>query len=262
MGIKKSKIELHNAWTLDLENKLNGIYISKEDIGCKEQLLNRGFILDRYPQPFWGNITNPEVIVLGLNPSDEFITDRLESILFSKEIENNLNGNIPLNWKKLKTDLSTDLTKTKEFLGSESKTFKLLELFKDYPYLSDKKKELWCDKVFDGYSYNPNEIGFFNLVGYASKDSNSLDYSFIKKELFTTKILIKYLNNLIEAKTTKLIIIVWGKSKWIENGLKVNDKELIVVNENKNNRNKQLKYVEKIEDILEKLDIRSIKESQ
>ena len=258
MGIKESKIALHKAWTLDEENKLNGIYISKEDIGCIGQL-NNGFVLDRYPQPFWGNITNPEVIVLGLNPSDEFITDRLESILFSKEIEDNLKGNRPLNWENLKTDLSTDLIKTKEVLGSESKTFKLLDLFKDYPHLSNNKKKLWWDKVFDGYYYDPNEIGFFNLVGYASKDSNSLNDSSIKKELFTTKILIKYLNDLIEEKTTKLIIIVWGKKNWIENGLKVNGKELIVVNE-KNYRNKQLRYVKDIKGILEKLDINSINE--
>lgn len=179
-----------------------------------------------------------------------------------------MNGISELNFKELNANLFNEIEFVKEAIGMESKTYKILSLFSNYPSIGKTSEELWWDKVFEGYKYNPSSIGFFNLVGYSSLNSDSINSKVLNMP--TTKVLLEYLNILIKNDALKLVILIWGKQKWKNSSKKLktllltdllsgkyNKKRLIIVNE-LNSRNKMIKNVNSFDKILDELKLKSI----
>lgn len=198
------------------------------------------------PHPWWGNVENPEIIVLAKNPSYAPIDDEKDEL--DKEFKDDLMENI----------------KNKD---------KSLNLFK---FINTETFKWWKETIGELYKEGDDDhsfikkVGFFNLCGYHSeefkqikklkeknqilKDENFKDF-FKRFKLLneTNKFIYKYnykylptqnavglhVQKLINNPSTKYIIVIWGYDKWVDLGVdfsNAKDKLLIVNKYNYRNR--------------------------
>lgn len=228
-------------------NEKGGFYIASKDIaffprGQKDLLYNTKV----YPQPWWGNIVNPKIVVLSLNPSYDEGADELDNAVFRNILEENLENPVSLFGNKFKNEY-------------------------DVPFKYSSVSEWWRnvfseiipnDLLEDSDEINlfNENVGIFNLDGYHSKNVDKLN-----SHLSTSKKMVEYINSLAQCEN-RLFIFVWGKGTWDKRGLKVTS-NFIEVNKSHKNciinpRNKMLKNKinnvkdkEKLKDILINLNL-------
>jgi hypothetical protein len=226
--------KLENAWKLKTINiQYDGVdtthYISSVDYDkLKNKLLMPCYYQTNIlPQPFFGNIESPEIIVLAKNPKYE----GKKSVDESEEIINKSSANYP-----------EDI-----FLENRNKYF---ENNRTNHCTLDWWKKSFCeligDKCFEDVLDN---VGIFNLCGYHSKNYFDLPKKIRKdigEEILPSQEALKeHLNKLINAPTTKLVIIIWGEKPW-RSFLDINydEEKLLIVNEEKQ-QNPIIKYAKK-----------------
>ena len=197
-------------------------YYFKCDKDCLDAI-NEKFVLSVYPHQWWGNVLNPSVVVLAINPHYGVGEDELDSAVFEKLILNNYslnNGhgqylfddsigecNVPFKyssvsrwWRNIFEDILPDVLSDN---------------------LNDKEKK-------EIHSFNGN-VGFFNLVGYQSRNADNIT----KINCESEKRILAHVNELAKDKN-RVFIYVWGKDKWdkafAKNEMKCNIKNYIEVN--------------------------------
>jgi len=223
---------LQVSWELD--DTIDSCFISKEDkeIFDKYHLYNK-FKLHLHPHPWYGNIKDPEIVVLAINPSYARNSDELDSEVY-KEI---FISNLQMFNKNRGAYLFNE-----EINGINNIPFK-------YSSVSE-----WWEKVFEEIVTDENgnlkdndflnsfnkKVGIFNLIGYHSANSTNLNCNGIK-ELNTVKNTVKYIEKLMNDED-KIFIFVWGKALWEKIGkLKIpEDTKCFVINDG-NYRNKYIK---------------------
>lgn len=149
------------------------------------------------PQPWWGNIRKPEVIILALNPGVDN-TEEYDEKNFKEEIIRNLLGEHTLNWMT-------------EDDSSAHRWWKMT--FKDLI----EKGDIAPEEIY-------KKVGIFELVGYHSESFRSDDYSTLEKMmknelglkegvLPTQQALFDHLNFLIK-EYKPIVVIIWGQKFW------------------------------------------------
>lgn len=214
--MKESLRKLIKIWDLDEENYNKGIYISKKDLEYLANNVEKFEIKNSYysygkdkkvyfnlvPKPWWGNIENPEVIILLLNPGFTKDDDEDKKILSDHNFEEN-NAH-------LKEEMINNLKQSNNNINWFDDKWKKAG---SYHWWKPRLKEIAGElKADDPYNYIYNNIGFFEFFGYHSK---SFDLSFLKNDEFlpTQKAMFEYLNKLIKV-NNPLVVIVWGQKKW------------------------------------------------
>jgi hypothetical protein len=155
------------------------------------------FRFDFLPQPWWGNIKNPKVIVLALNPGiDE--TEKVDEENLREDILLNLKGKNTINWMS-------------EGITSGHKWWKAT--FKDII----QSGLITPDMIY-------KKVGVFELIGYHSKRFNSGGYETVER-MVNTKLgvisgvlptqdaMFAHLSYLIK-NTNPIVIIIWGQKFW------------------------------------------------
>lgn len=183
------------------------------------------------PQPFFGNIDNPDIILLALNPKFDYEKSYAEH----KEL---LDRGISVADYITNTNIIFDNTSSKY-------TFN------------------WWKEVFDGalpenYNFENllGNIGIFNLCGYHSKSFNKLPKACFKEnisELPTQTALRNHLKKLMLENPNRLILVIWGNDYWksffnkIEKGYFNNHilPNMILVNQTNEFSNKPNKIISK-----------------
>lgn len=153
------------------------------------------------PQPYFGNIMNPDIIILALNPSYAPGDDEIDTYLFKTRIKDDY----------LKSLQNVDFTKKidydelNNFLNNTNEA-------PDINYCFINTWKWWQNNVFRNIVFQEKEIGIINLCSYHSKQYRPF------KELFKSQYNFKnYLKPKLEefkSDDSKLLIIVWGKSEW------------------------------------------------
>ena len=160
------------------------------------------FNFDFVPQPYWGNIKNPKIIVLTLNPGfyreEDFRTNEKHKQTFL----NNLKQNPSLNWLNF-------------------------EEGKDRKWWFNTIKDLLDENISINDIYR--KIGFFEFNGYHSKSFKSKTYNTIKELnkyefgiksgiLPTQKAMFDYIDSLLNQESSKkpLVAIIWGQRFWVQ----------------------------------------------
>ena len=185
------------------------------------------------PQPFFGKIENPKIVILALNPkylpleSESEIKKVFKLTKDKKYISDN--------------ELSTYINNTNKIFEEDECT-----------------KQWWKNNVFDGLEYSDidvilDNVAIFNLCGYHSLNYQSIPRNVLERELPTQTALKEHLAFVLSQENVQ-IIKIWGvewkdfleqikqqikndpvKSKNFED----NVNNMLVVNE-KNPRNKKI----------------------
>ncbi|MDE6407044.1 MAG: hypothetical protein K2K50_00365, partial [Anaeroplasmataceae bacterium] len=218
---KKTLDKLYDAWAGTFDESPNGYDITKRYISQNDKAPGKvpQSFFDNYkthvvPLPFWGNIKDPDYIVLGLNPSYEPFVDELESSLFYDELKNTLeeSSKTKINWLDKNFDLRAKLL-VKE-LNLNINDTKINKISKNNKVNATAK---WWNEVFDIEFKNEEikksafgKIAFFNLCGYHSGSFNETGI----KALPTVKATIEYVKCLMktqtEEKKDRRIILICG----------------------------------------------------
>ena len=178
------------------------------NITYKENYL---YHLDVLPQPFFGDVSNADVLILAKNPSyamyeDEYDTWTYEKYITEQKSEINLN----------------------DFNDNYYKILKNVDFFKKF---DNKFNSLffntwkWWNKNVIGEGVKPKsdtKVAFVNYCQYHSKEYYNVNYNSFQP----SDEIIKQLKNNLDK---KLIIIVWGDDLW-KNVL--GNKNTIILNKN------------------------------
>lgn len=238
---KKTVDLLKEAWKLEkIEITFPGVsqkthYIAKADYDKMNNKLSISYYYHThvFPQPFFGNIENPKIIVLAKNP-------RYKKIESENEIDN-------LNLEKYIDDPNV-------IFGEGGHTKK---------WWNESFKELIFDENFDIFL---NNVGIFNLCGYHSETYFDVPKRILKdmgdyKVLPTQQVLKEHLKELINVDNLPIVIVIWGMKEWKsflgENIFEqlINQEKLLVVNEGQNvsKQNHSINKAKKYKDFEEKL---------
>lgn len=201
--INDSYNNLINIWS---NLSTNPPYIAKEDLLAMNLKNNNkvkiDFNFDFLPQPYWGNIKNPKIIILTLNPGFYSEEDYKTNTVYKTNLLNNLKQQPSLNW------------------------FDLLET-KDKTWWFNTIKDLLDDNIALDDIYH--KVGFFELLGYHSKsfkaksysnlnDLNKVEFGIENGILPSQKAMFDYLESLLSQDEGKrpLVAIIWGQKFWLQ----------------------------------------------
>lgn len=193
---------LVNIWTDITENEP---YLAKEDekvidarcLSVQKTDDLTDFRFDFLPQPWWGNIENPCVIVLALNPGiDE--TEKEDEEKYKDKILLNLKGKDTINW------MSEGKSSGHKWWNN---TFK--EII--------QKGSIDQDNIY-------KKVGVFELIAYHSEKFNSGGYETLEKMLEkklgvksgllpTQYALFDHISYLIK-EIKPIVVIIWGQKFW------------------------------------------------
>lgn len=206
--------ELISSWELIEEN---GRFIAKADKNLIESHISSDnfssgdikFNFNLKPFPWWGNITNPKIIVLALNPKyekDEKDKHEQNKHKENHSFEKNLANNPTIDWLDFKE---------KEELTVSQKWWK--RTFDDIIEILNKKNKS-KDLIY-------KKIGIFELYGYYSKsfsDKGCIERVNLNEFgsaviLPTQAALFKHLNFLMKQDCPPLLVIIWGQKYWVAN---------------------------------------------
>lgn len=171
--------------------------IDEKYIAIKKIDDRTAFRFDFLPQPWWGNIKNPDVIILALNPGIDN-TEKEDEEKYKDKILLNLNGHDTINWMS-------------DGNSSGHKWWK--DTFKDIIQMGTIDQ----DTIY-------NKVGVFQLIGYHSEKFNSGDYETLEKMLkaklgvksglLPTQIAVfNHLSYLIK-EYKPVVVIIWGQKFW------------------------------------------------
>lgn len=223
-------IQLKDAWRMDKEQINKGIFESVLDSNVLKSNLKLSYFFQTHllPQPFWGNIINPRIVVLGLNPSYDPVNDEQDELILKNGLDRNLNDyNFKFNWFDYKKTINNDVTSGFKFW---SQTLGELHHGNDNLYCDEKR-------IFD-------KVGFFNLYGYHKSPFKEIQQKCFKetcndKYLPTQIALFNHLKSIISKDTH--VIVIWGHQYWEDTGLlsehNIDTSKLLIVNRNQGNNN-------------------------
>ncbi len=217
--------ELRKCFKFNDEELKNGHYIFECDINDID-IIKYKFVTTVYPHQWWGNIVNPKIVFLALNPGYSKGADELDSAVFENIIMKNY---------KLENNIGQNVFNNKN-LGYKDLSFDYSSTYKWWRNIFDGIiPEDWFDNDVTMEIFNKN-VAFFNLVGYQSENTSSL-----YKKCKSTKLIAKYVNLLAREDKNRLFIFIWGKDDWDK--IIVNNKinNFIEINKNDNkNRDKEI----------------------
>ena len=201
---------LKNVW--EIENN-----VAKQDVESINPILKMEYFYqtDLYPQPWWGNIEKPKIIVLALNPSYDPITDDEDEKYIEQDLKSNLSTR-SFNWFNHKK-VTLNSGKERETSGFKWWKQTLGDLYNE---TNEREKNIY------------EKIGFFQLVGYHSKTySKLIRKCFMEKhKCFPTQnAIVNHVNEIIR-EDNPIVVVLWGYQHWIEVGLKISDDRVIRVN--------------------------------
>ena len=199
--------ELCEVWKLYRDNNYvcsSKDYEAMNNNESVKKMANKNFTFENVlPEPWWGNIKNPNVIILGRCPKYMEKSDEKEYEEFKKKLSSN----------QMLTEINWLDNIDKEYNYS-GKWWKNNVLSKFY---DDSKK---INKETDNYLYK--NIGYFNLVGYHATTGTYLRKTIYKGKnaIPSVQAIVKYVNEIIK-NYKPLVIFMWKKNKgeWIESGL-------------------------------------------
>ena len=216
----KTLERLKNVWMLDPSKEDE--FESLEDTQVLKEGLKLRYFFQTHlrPQPFWGNIENPKVIVLGLNPSYDPMDDELDEESIKDDLMRNINEpKFRYNWFNHNVRNGGKLTSGYKFW---TQTLGRL--------LTDEKLKCTEDQIY-------RMVGFFNFIGYHRSPFNPIQKKcFNNKDqiLPTQKALYDHLKSIITNDT--YIVLIWGYDYWKSTELfthKAFDRsKLLIVNRN------------------------------
>ena len=195
-------------------NESNGEYYFKNDNDClmkydkfvnnekhnEEYKSNYKIHLEVLPQPFFGNIDNPEILVLAKNPSYDEFGDEFDTKMYLEK-RNDYENYID-DLKKVNLSKKIDVNKFIEVVKSDH-----LDIADDnINYLFFNAWKWWKENVFCQIELN-EKLCCLNLHGYHSRYYNEVNDN--------KNINIECLKQLLESfKNVKQIFVVWGDSLW------------------------------------------------
>lgn len=244
---------LYDSWDFDIQNRVSNkdssvLYENKrEDIKLNLSYFYQTHLL---PQPWWGNIIDPKVIVLALNPSYDPINDekdeRIPGVIES--LNNNLiSGQHTMNWFKFQ-----DAEATKWWMRTLGDSYNKNDLdliyknvgfFNFCGYHRDSFKNVTQKCLIKKPSFSKglrNFVDTFDDIVRNLSDKNIPFYN--DKYLPTQNAIVLHINKLIRSSKTKNIVVIWGYKEWVNAGVKfietgVTDKLLIVNKYSQTNHN-------------------------
>lgn len=286
---------LFKSWNLEEDDNNRFIAkIDKDKIGNIPDSIAKYNPVGVYPQPWWGNINNPKILVLGKNPSYTEKDEEEESEKFGDKLRANLESKT-INWLDEKNRKYENKDKFYctfrfwkqvlnyiispnyvELMEEYNKIEKLLDIkLIETTKIKNKIKSAFkeearetidndiCDKIYE-------KVGFFNLCGYHSKEYDEISVAFNNEMLPTQNELKSYLKQMLNHSdcSVKMIIVVWGFDKWekfLFNDVPNYEKKILVVNQgqgtnqcivNSNNikEENKKKFVEKFRNYLNNED--------
>ncbi len=154
-------------------------------------------MVELVPQLFWGNLKDPQLVILGKNPSYT-VEDELDCKYYSKELKENL---------KVENHCDAKKEDVVNLLSNLSNRF----------YTSNASR--WWRRYLSGLSKNNDnkqvsmsEIGIFNIYGYYAKDG-SPDEAYHNAKMLEKAHIIKYIDTVYNVlQTAKTIVIMWKGS--------------------------------------------------
>lgn len=203
--------DLLKTWKLKSFDMNSTNKYSVQDGDQLNEQLNLSYFYQTHllPQPWWGNIIDPKIIVLALNPSYDPINDENDEKVIRDSLIKALKGSQSFSWlNKLQNEKQTETSGYKfwsKSLGS------LLEGINE-------------EQIIE-------KIGFFNFVGYHSNPFKQIPKRCFKSKsgnLVTTEKLIRYLNLIKEH--ADYVIVLWGYDYWKNANLEVEKEKLVIVN--------------------------------
>lgn len=242
MMSKTTAAELREAWKLkkiffnsSIQSLNFDSYISEEDFEhIKEDKRNEFFNFYQthvLPQPFFGNIEDPKIVVLAKNPAYDIFNEVVEFDALKKGYISKHNEDE--NLINFISNGGNDTLFDNEFLDENNNCY------------CTKK---WWNTVFKdllpegGIKKILTKIGIFNLCGYHSRSYYEFPKYFLKDEkvCFPTQTALK--EHLKQLPNGTIFIIIWGEPEWIR-FLKDEDEDnffknrhLLVVNKNKDGK--------------------------
>jgi hypothetical protein len=224
---KSSLKELKDAWKMNIEQKNIDIFESELDMKVLKSNLKLSYFFQTHllPQPFWGNIANPKIVVLGLNPSYDPVNDEQDEFELMGDLVKNLNDyDFSFNWfnhKKNNSELTSGFKFWSETLGEF--------------HHGSKDPNCVEQSIFEN-------VGFFNLYGYHKSPFKEIQQKCFRptykgKYLPTQKALFTHLKTIISKDT--YVIVIWGYQYWKDTGVLsevyIDTSKLLIVNRNKGN---------------------------
>ena len=200
--------ELIDIWKF---NSSDNEYISINDDKCFKQndILKLSYFYRTHvlPLPFMGEVDNPDVLILALNPSYDPINDEEDTKKIKKE--NYINDLFDV-------DFFSNIENSRATIGEHTFNW-------------------WKTRVFNNVELNGNySIGIFNLCGYHSREYRKIQSTYLKDNSYlpTQNMTKEIVSGLINKIKTKLIIVIWGKDSWKDYlGFNLNKGNVVVLNE-------------------------------
>lgn len=189
--------QLKIVWTLKPGEK-----VSQKDFAAIHPKLSLQYFFQTHlmPQPWWGNIEDPDIIFLALNPSYDPVIDDEDELAIESDLKENLVSK-SFNWFQHKEIIDSG-NKKRKTSGYQWWKATLGDLYKQ----DDLNTEM---KIY-------HKIGFFQLCGYHSKSYFKLTRKCLlgKKNLLPTQeTIVEYINELIK-KRDRYIVLIWGEKHW------------------------------------------------
>lgn len=210
--------KLREVWTLKPDE-----HVSIHDLKVIDPIIKLDYFYQTHllPQPWWGNIEDPEVLFLSLNPSYVPIIDDEDENYIQSFLKENLRSK-SINW--------FDHKYIKDRNGQNRKT-------SSFQWWENKLKGLHSAGISNDEEKIYNKIGFFQLCGYHSREYRPMAKKcFVGvKELPTQTVVVEHVRTLLN-KYDPYVVIIWGKKEWEDACGKFNPEKLVILNE-KNTRN-------------------------
>jgi hypothetical protein len=245
-SIKIDTIDLlYESWDFDIDNKVSKkdavvLYYHKE-LGKENLKLSYFYQTHVLPHPWWGNINNPKVIVLGLNPSYDPINDEMDDKLpgVYDALLNNIDKNKnPINWLNFSHAITSQWWK--ETLGSlitsvgKESIYKNVGFFNLCGYHRDSYKNVQQKCLIKKENMNHDLKEFVNKFDFISQSLSDQIPIYNDKYLPTQNAIILHINKLIRSSEVKHVILLWGHKEWVDAGINLRDseisKKLLIVN--------------------------------
>jgi hypothetical protein len=244
------------------------LYYQKE-LGNENLKLSYFYQTHVLPHPWWGNINNPKVIVLGLNPSYDPINDEMDDKLpgvYDALLNNKDKNKKPINWLNLSHTITSQWWK--ETLGSlitsvgKESIYKNVGFFNLCGYHRDSYKNVQQKCLIKKESMNNELKEFVNKFDFISQSLSDKIPRYNDKYLPTQNAIILHINKLIRSSEVKYIILLWGYNEWFYAGINLKDskisKKLLIVNKyNSSNHcitNTHLSYKQNNKNVTDKKD--------
>ena len=191
--IYDKKIAKYEILSCDKDRVFEIIKVFPEGLFDKKNSIDNNDIVTLTPQPWFGNINNPDIVILGRNPAflcNAKRNDIKDNEIIKKQLKNNLkfkNRDVSINSINWILD-TTQISEVQLFWWWQNKFF--------------------GQENIDIISKYSDKIGIFNLYSYYSHNSDILNDSNFQIES-SLKLLDNFKDKL---KNAQIVIFLWGGS--------------------------------------------------